>query len=269
MKSKKFKSFNLEEMLKVYPKYSNGRKKSLIQPNQRFNHLVTIYESYELTKGRKPNQFYKTCGWVCKCDCGNYTFYKPDKLLSGEAITCGHKCPLKGRNTHNLTGQTFDRLTVIERVGKSKDGHAAWKCKCSCGNETIVEGRYLEHHKIHSCGSCPDNLKSMGNNYINNWLIEHNINFKAEVRFDGCRDKYPLIFDFVIMNNQGKVLKCIEYQGNQHYISTGGWSTEESVEAVQKRDKIKKDYCREMGIELLCIPYTEYKNLDNILKKFV
>lgn len=38
----------------------------------------------------------------------------------------------------DLTGMKFGRLTVIERAGKTKQGNALWKCKCDCGNETIV-----------------------------------------------------------------------------------------------------------------------------------
>lgn len=51
----------------------------------------------------------------------------------------------------DLTGQRFDRLKVIGRNG-SIDGHAAWKCKCECGNITIVQGRYLSSGKTKSCG---------------------------------------------------------------------------------------------------------------------
>lgn len=51
----------------------------------------------------------------------------------------------------DLTGKRFGRLTVIERYG-TVDGHAAWKCKCDCGNKTVVNGKWLRAGKTTSCG---------------------------------------------------------------------------------------------------------------------
>ena len=51
----------------------------------------------------------------------------------------------------DLTGQKFGRLTVIERHGVI-DGHAAWLCKCDCGNTTIVNGRNIRSGVTKSCG---------------------------------------------------------------------------------------------------------------------
>lgn len=52
---------------------------------------------------------------------------------------------------NNLKGQTFNRLTVIERVGSGKYG-AKWLCKCSCGNETIAYGYLMKIGQVKSCG---------------------------------------------------------------------------------------------------------------------
>jgi hypothetical protein len=54
----------------------------------------------------------------------------------------------------NLVGQTFGRLTVIERTSNDKDGEAQWLCVCSCGNENLVVARTysLRGGKKTSCG---------------------------------------------------------------------------------------------------------------------
>jgi 5-methylcytosine-specific restriction endonuclease McrA len=53
----------------------------------------------------------------------------------------------------DLTGQTFGKLYVIERIGTSKTGGCAlWRCKCSCGKETIVTGSTLRNQTTKSCG---------------------------------------------------------------------------------------------------------------------
>lgn len=37
----------------------------------------------------------------------------------------------------DLTGQVFNRLTVLE-LGYIKNHYKFWKCQCSCENKTIV-----------------------------------------------------------------------------------------------------------------------------------
>jgi len=51
----------------------------------------------------------------------------------------------------DITGQTFGRLTVVSK-SESNDGMARWLCKCECGNETIVYGKYLKDGRSKSCG---------------------------------------------------------------------------------------------------------------------
>ena len=52
----------------------------------------------------------------------------------------------------NLTGQRFGRLLVIEEVIKENSNGTYWKCKCDCGNETIVKGSTLNSGHTSSCG---------------------------------------------------------------------------------------------------------------------
>lgn len=52
----------------------------------------------------------------------------------------------------DITGMKFNRLTVLRRSDTNKDGHPAWVCRCDCGNETVVLGKYLKNGKIKSCG---------------------------------------------------------------------------------------------------------------------
>lgn len=48
----------------------------------------------------------------------------------------------------DLTGQTFNRLTVIERV----PGHKLWRCRCICGAEKAVQSSNLKNGTTKSCG---------------------------------------------------------------------------------------------------------------------
>lgn len=52
----------------------------------------------------------------------------------------------------DLTGQRFNRLTVLKRVENSRNGKSQWLCKCDCGNEVIVIGSHLKSGNTKSCG---------------------------------------------------------------------------------------------------------------------
>ena len=51
----------------------------------------------------------------------------------------------------DLIGQRFGRLTVLQRA-ESKGGRTYWKCRCDCGNETIVLADNLRRGLQKSCG---------------------------------------------------------------------------------------------------------------------
>ena len=51
----------------------------------------------------------------------------------------------------DLTGQRFERLTVVERIG-SRSGNSLWLCRCDCGNLTKVVSPNLKNGSVKSCG---------------------------------------------------------------------------------------------------------------------
>ena len=40
----------------------------------------------------------------------------------------------------DLTGQKFNKLTVIEKTDERKNRQVVWKCRCDCGNISYVVG---------------------------------------------------------------------------------------------------------------------------------
>ena len=90
--------------------------------------------------------------------------------------------------SHHLQGKTFGFLTVLERdyqqnVHPTFDG-SYWKCKCSCGNETIVRGTSLVGGLTKSCGCLwkSASYKEISGVYL--WSIRNsakNRNFSFEV----------------------------------------------------------------------------------------
>ena len=58
----------------------------------------------------------------------------------------------KAKNFKDLTGQTFNRLTVIGRGENTKNGKAQWICLCECGQNSVVTTDSLKRGHTKSCG---------------------------------------------------------------------------------------------------------------------
>lgn len=58
---------------------------------------------------------------------------------------------MSSSNFKDLTGMTFNRLTVIERA-PNKGKQTMWRCLCDCGNVCIVRCDHLKDGHTKSCG---------------------------------------------------------------------------------------------------------------------
>ena len=56
----------------------------------------------------------------------------------------------------NIKGKVFGRWTVVDY--SHSNGGCLWKCKCSCGNESIVGSNALRYGKSKSCGCLKHDL---------------------------------------------------------------------------------------------------------------
>lgn len=55
----------------------------------------------------------------------------------------------------DLTGQTFGRLTVLSRMGKTRHHNSLWLCLCECGEykDNVLYGS-LKSGRTKACGAC-------------------------------------------------------------------------------------------------------------------
>ncbi len=93
-------------------------------------------------------RLYTSVVWRCLCDCDNVAYVSARQLQSGYTKSCGclgHP-PLK-----EFVGKRFGKLTVIAYEEKRAGMHR-WRCKCDCGNETVVGQTLLQNGKTKSCG---------------------------------------------------------------------------------------------------------------------
>ena len=217
---------------------------------QRFGYL-TVLQRVEKPSHIKGNDAY----WLCKCDCGNKKVIIGKSLKNGHTITCG--CHLDKKT--NLTGQRFGQLTVLEIDTTAPRGNGTYSlCKCDCGNTVSVLNSNLTSGHTKSCGC----LVSSGEREIQAILEENNINYIKQYSFLDLNSElgYPLRFDFAIINNN-KIERLIEFQGEQHYDNRFFDQT------VKKNDPLKKEYCKNNNIKLICIPYwkRDKLTLDDLL----
>jgi endogenous inhibitor of DNA gyrase (YacG/DUF329 family) len=73
---------------------------------------------------------------------------------------------------------------------------------------------------------------------------------RGKLRFDIYFEKYKL---------------AIEYNGQQHYEYVAKFGNR-TLDEVKKSDLLKKEYCKENGIKLLVIKYTEKITNENIIR---
>lgn len=221
---------------------------------QRFGRLIAI----EPTDQRASNGGIR---WKCLCDCGNFTYPTMNNLTRGHTTSCGcakddyiESCKI------DIIGKKFGKLTVIEEVFDKDKIRRTVRCICDCGNEHICGVTDLTTGHTMSCGCL---YKSKGEMYIEEVLKENNINYIPQKRFDDCRNKKTLPFDFYLPDNN----VCIEYDGSQHFSPVEYWGGEKRYNDLKINDEIKNQYCKDKGINLIRIPYTTKK--DDICKTII
>ena len=203
--------------------------------------------------------------YICKCDCGTVRSVRGISLKNQQTKSCGCGCKRKETlkqlqaNKYNAyIGKHLNNLTILECYYKN---NSFWfKCKCDCGKFFEHQAIKIITNYIQSCGC----IKSKAEEKMDKFLSIHGIPFKREFKFEDCRDKQPLPFDFAIFNTEDELIGLIELNGQQHYIE-GGWNTKEHLEYIQKHDKIKHSFCLKNDIPLMVIPYQYYNEIEKFL----
>ncbi|ETT64883.1 hypothetical protein BSK66_07685 [Paenibacillus odorifer] len=158
------------------------------------------------------------------------------------------------------------------------------------GDEYTVVGKYVDSRKHikmrhNICGNewsprptdftsrgrrCPYCCESHGEITIRKYLTHRGFAFTSQETFEDLRAIDRLRFDFSIRILDRTIL--IEYDGEQHFhpVDFAGkgelWALEQFHE-TQRRDRIKDDYCRANGIDLIRIRYDQFDEIETILER--
>lgn len=115
----------------------------------------------------------------------------------------------------------------------------------------------LLNKRHRGCPKCYQ-FKSQGEKIIRDFLEEHDISYVPQKTFAPLnKSKYR--FDFYLPDYN----LAIEYQGEQHYRDNGYFK--DRLDIIQKRDNIKREYCKKEGIDLLEISYKDFKKIAQII----
>lgn len=177
--------------------------------------------------------------------------------------SCG--CPLCG-NISRAKSKT-NSLEYFINKSKIKNGDKYDYSKVDyINNSTKVRiicpkhGEFMQSPDKHMAGQgCPKCKSSRGEKKILRYLENNKVYFKYQHKFDNCKNLMVLPFDFYLP----KYNICIEYDGIQHVDKESFFYSDRLIE----NDSIKTKYCIDNNIKLIRIPYTEFKNIETILKK--
>ncbi|PNX47346.1 MAG: hypothetical protein BV457_05850 [Thermoplasmata archaeon M9B1D] len=241
-----------------------ARIKSL---KNRIKYDYDIFKEYGLEMIEKYNGHSKRI--YCLNEDGYYVYCSPESLknINDSSSTIFHSCNkyiIKNiKNFININGLECELLSKEYKSSKDK-----LVFKCSCGNtyyNTIYSLRNGISTLCKGCGKI--NVKSKMEDYVERYLNSIGIENYREKTFIDCRDKYLLPFDFYLPIHN----ICIECQGKQHYEPIDYFGGEKRLEYVKYHDKIKREYCKENGIELIEISYIDFNkgNIENIINNYI
>lgn len=212
-------------------------------------------DKYDYSKVLYVNARYKI---IIICPIHGQFKQTPDNHLKG----CG--CPKCSTHKVHISQIKTNYLEDFIKIHKNEYDYS--KVKYIGAHKKIeiickIHGSFLQTPRSHTNGNgCPRCKNSKGNNRIMNYLKNNKIKFIDEFKFDDCKNKFKLPFDFYLPDYN----MCIEFDGKQHYISNKYFG-EDSFQKLKINDEIKNNYCLSNNIRLIRIPYYEYNNIETII----
>lgn len=168
--------------------------------------------------------------YLCKCDCGTEKLIYGTDMKKGKTKSCG--CINKSREL-DIVGKKFNSLTIIEKVGKTKEKRYLFKCRCDCGTEKILEGRVVKSGKIMSCGN--HNIEKVIEANTTHGLSKeriYKIHSKMKKRCFNPNDK-----NFKDYGGRG-ITVCEEWAKEDGFLNFYKWSMQNNYQDILSIDRI-------------------------------
>ena len=194
---------------------------------------------------------------VCKTH-GSF-FQRPNNHWEGQ-----QGCPVCAGNIQLTTEIFIYRANEIhgEKYDYSKATYVNNKTKIAI--ICAIHGIFQQTPNSHLCGSgCFACRESSGERKIANYLDKKGLRFEREKRFESCKLKRSLPFDFYIADSN----ILIEFDGRQHFQVISYFGGDDTFALNSKKDNIKTKWAFDNGYKLIRIPYMEKDNIELILDK--
>lgn len=174
--------------------------------------------------------------WTCQCDCGNRIEVLASNLRRGHTTSCG--C----RRTQPYIGRRFGSLTVLEKTDqKVRHGSTLsplWKCRCDCGNFTLVRLDSLTSGNIKSCGCMEKEGKiqkmRQAAGFVSGTQISKILRILEHNAVADADEMIGVIYD----RKSRKWRVSLQFQGVTHRL--GSYNT--PAQAAQARRKAEKEW---------------------------
>lgn len=227
------------------------------------NRIKTIEDYHDMAReigytfaGDLPKNTKTKADWICAS--GHVWITSFNSIKNGSRCShCSGNARLSTQDYHDMAAERG--FTFVGHVVSSVGVPVTWRCS----NGHTWDAAYYNIKSGRGCPRCSFTIiESNGEKAVADALIWLGIEFEREKRFDDCRDKRPLPFDFYFEHNGIKYL-C-EYNGAQHYRPIDRFGGEDSYNDMVRRDRIKSDWAIRNGYTLIIIDYTVDEN--SILK---
>jgi len=250
------------EQLAYQHKKGQGCKKCAnekLKNDRLFNNKIFIKKAKKIHSNKYDYSLVEYKGMLekVKIICTEHGIFEvvPNNHLNGNNCTkCNKAYKLTKEifieKAKKLHGDKYDYSLVDYKNSRTK-------VKIICSEHGVFE--QLANNHLRNMG-CPICNESKGERKVSLILKNKNILYIREMKFDDCKDKQHLPFDFYLPN----LNMCLEFDGRQHYKEIFGKS---KLTYTQKHDKIKDEYCKNNNIRLLRIKYDE--NVEEKLNTFL
>ena len=199
----------------------------------------------------------------CRCKIDGYEWETiPNSLLNGRGCPkCynNRRCDILRKTTEEFMNELKEINEYIEVLGEYVNSYTKIKVRCKIDG---YEWKVTPNSLLNGYG-CPKCNESKGEKRIAKYLDSRDIEYKREHKFDDCRSKKKLPFDFYIPS----LNVAIEYDGGQHYKIVKHFGGLDNFIIIVIRDTIKTKYCEKNNIKLIRIPYWDFDNIEEILEK--
>ena len=217
------------------------------------------YSNVDYKLSREPVEI------ICKT-CGKHFFQSTNSHLQG----CG--CPDCAIKEQSLVKRHTTEIFIEKARKVHGDRYSYEHTEYIKDNMPVTitcdkhgDFQQIANAHLQGCG-CPRCSISRGEEKIMIYLNKNGIEYTTQYKINNenlfCDNK-SMYLDFYIPS----LNMAIEYQGEQHYHPTGFVNNEERFVHQQERDNAVRQYCKEHGIRLVEIPYTEFNNIESILNK--